>query len=461
MTVAAASSSQAERQSSHRRLFSAVVVVGVMSVVARLAFVARDLVIASQFGTAEKLDAYLLAFALPSFAVAVISISFNAALIPTFIQVWQQKGRVASQRLISNAICLTSGILVGCTVALAAVAPWLLPFLGSHLTGAGISLANRLTIILLPSLVVSGLSTMWGAVLNAQDRYAVPAIAPACNALIPLVLLILSNPETRVLALTYGTVLGYVGEAVVVGVALHGTGLSLKPAWFGLDEDTRSVLRQYAPMVAGSVVMSASPLVNQALAGMLGPSTISSLSYGTKLVSLVLGIGALSLSTAALPHFSRKVATGDAAGVRSTLRVLTMLIVVGSIPLVVAVIASSRLLISLLFQRGAFTAHDTALVSSIQQAYALQIPSYLLGMLLVRLVSSLKSNQILFWGALINLSVNIILGYVMAKAFGAVGIALTTTAISMISCAFIAWMLRRRLVAWEKEIAGQSGGIIQ
>jgi putative peptidoglycan lipid II flippase len=431
-----------DRHSGHRQLLGALLVVGGVSVVARLAFVARDLVVAGKFGTTEELDAYLLAFTFPSFAVAVISGAFNAALIPTLIRVRHDAGHAAAQKLLSNASVINATLLALSAFVFGIAAPYALPLLGSHLTAGGLLLARRLTFILLPSLLLSGFSTTWSAVLNAENSFAVPASAPAATALVPLGLLLVMPGSHRVFTLAVGTVLGYAAEASFVGFALHRRGFSLIPTWHGLDSATRTVLNQYGPVVAGSFVLTASTLVNQALAGMLGPGTISSLSYGTKLVSLVLSIGALSLSTAVLPHFSRKVAAGDIAGVRQTLRLCAFLVVACSLPFMAAIIYFSRPIVGLVFQRGAFTADDADVVGRIQRAFVLQIPSYLMGMVLVRLISSIRANHILFWVAVINLTVSCALGYCLARAFGVVGIALTTSVVSAISCAYLALMAR-------------------
>ena len=61
-----------------------------------------------------------------------------------------------------------------------------------------------------------------------------------------------------------------------------------------------------------------------------------------------------------------------------------------------------------IFERGVFTMADTQVVSQVQAFLLLQIPLYLVGILVVRLVSALKANSILMWGCVINFVVNII-----------------------------------------------------
>jgi putative peptidoglycan lipid II flippase len=423
-------------------ILSGLAIVALMTVLAKGAFVARELVIAHAFGTQSEVDAFLIAFAVPSFFVTVLAGSLNAALIPTFIDVRTREGRERAQRLVSNALALNVALLVAATLVSVLVLPRTLHLMGSNFSPATVRLATQLAYLLLPIIVFSGLSTTWGAVLNAERRFVLVAAAPVATALVPMLAVVLYARRFGIGALTVGTIAGYVVEACVVAVGLRRHGFSPTPRWSGLDAATKSVLRQYIPMVAGSLVLSSTALINQALAGMLPHGTVASLSYGGKIASLVGGIGALSLSTVILPHFSEMVARRDFKGLRAVARTQSLLVLVGTIPVTLFLILLSRPLTKLLFFRGAFTLADVDNVSHVQVVYLLQIPSYLLGMIMVRLISAMRANHVLLIGALISLAVNAGVGYALAKYLGAVGIALTVAIVYSVSYGFLYVMAR-------------------
>ena len=75
------------------KILRAVVLMASLSFVAKLGSTAKELVVAHQYGRGDVLDAFLIAFMLPSFCVILVAYSFNAALIPTFIQVRDQESR--------------------------------------------------------------------------------------------------------------------------------------------------------------------------------------------------------------------------------------------------------------------------------------------------------------------------------------------------------------------------------
>ena len=64
-----------------------------------------------------------------------------------------------------------------------------------------------------------------------------------------------------------------------------------------------------------------------------------------------------------------------------------------TVPITLGLVAFSHPLIKIVFQRGAFTAVDTKIVSRVQAFLSLQIPFYILANLGVRFISALKRNS--------------------------------------------------------------------
>jgi putative peptidoglycan lipid II flippase len=174
---------------------------------------------------------------------------------------------------------------------------------------------------------------------------------------------------------------------------------------------------------------------------------VAALNYARKVVSLFIVVGAIPLSTAALPYFSQMVANRDWSGCRQTLKTYSRSIVLVTVPITLGLVAFSHPLIKIVFQRGAFTAVDTKIVSRVQAFLSLQIPFYILANLGVRLVSALKRNSVLMVIAGVNMVLNIIFNLILMRYAGVAGIALSTSFVYLVSCvlvyASIAKSLRR------------------
>jgi putative peptidoglycan lipid II flippase len=431
--------------STNRKIFSAALIIAVLTFGAKLVSMAKEIAVAASFGTGDAIDAFLIAFLVPSFAINVIGGSFSAAFIPTYIQVKEKEGRDSAQKLFANVMVWSFSLLATATLMIVLVSPYFLPLLDSGFTPGKIALTRRLLYLLSPAVMVYGINIVWGSVLNAGGRFALVAVTPALTPAMIMVFLLLGGGTWGIFALTLGTVCGMATEAGMIGMALSRQGISPWPKWHGMEHYLRQVAGQYLPMIAGAFFLASTGLINQAMAAMLGPGSVAALNYGNKLIAVPIGLATTALGTAVIPYFSLMVASGNWDGIRHTFARYSRLIFVTTIPTTLILILMSEPLVRVIFQRGSFTAADTHLVARIQAFFALQIPFYIAGILIVRLISSLKANNLLMWGALISVFLNIVLNYLFMQWLGVSGIALSTAVVYFVSYCFLSHMLIRLL----------------
>jgi len=437
--------------SNNRRIFASILVIASMTGVAKLAIVVRELVVAGYFGTSTVVDAFLIAFLLPNFAINVLVGSFNAAMMPTYIRVKRQAGIKAAGRLFSSVMLLGLLFLLAATLALSALAPALLPVLGSGFSDQSLAQTESLFRLLVPVLAITGVGRLYAMAMNAGEQFIVAALAPAVTPICAILALILFVDKWGINALAVGTVVGALLEMLTLAWAAKQRNVPLLPKWFGVTDELRIVIQQYTPMVAGAFLMSSAVLVDQAMAAMLSPGSVATLGYANKVTAMILGVGSMALGTAVLPHFSRMVADGDWSGLRHAFSTYARLISIICIPTAAILFMFSTPMIDVLFERGAFSAEDTAKVGQAQSFYVLQIPFYVLGILGVRLLSALSKNKVLMKISFVNLIVNIVGNYVLMQFWGVAGIALSTTLVYALSFIMIYSSLFRNLIGAERK----------
>lgn len=428
-----------------RRVFTALLTVGGFTALVNLAATVKELFVAHRFGTGDTLDALLIALLLPSFASNVVAGSFNTAIVPTLIHIRENQDHEAVRRLFSNVVMGSTILLLSVSVFLALTASFVLPVLGSGFSPEKQALTRSLFFVLLPILLINGLGTTWAAVLNAYERFALAAVSPIMIPVMTVLFLLFMGQVWGIYALAAGTMVGFIAEVALLAWGVRRQGFFLHPRWCGFDPALKRVAKQYVPMVVGALLMSCTGLLDQAMAAMLGPGSVSSLSYGNKIVALILGIGSLSVGTAVFPYFSRLVAVNDWSGLRRTLKGCGILILLVTVPITLGLIYFSKPLIRVLFERGAFTSADTLRVGQIQIFLLLQVPFYLLTILIVRLLSSLNKNIVLMHAAMINLILKVILNYVFIRRFGVAGIGLSTALVCLISLGYCFAMLNKQI----------------
>lgn len=425
------------------RIFTATVLVAGLSTFVKAATLLKEMLIARCLGTSDALDAFYIAFLLPSFLVSIIIGSGNAAFIPTYLEVQRREGIKAARHLFSSFVVLSLVLLCLLSFALAIAQRWILPAIAYGFVPYKLALTRLLFFILLASICLSGLNAVWRAVLNAHECFALTALAPIATPIIIAVLLIACRPASRIYALTFGSVLGTVGELAIAGYGLWNQEIPLLPRWHGLTPPLKRAFGQTWPATAGSLLMGSTVLVDQSMAASLGAGSVSALNYANKLLSLVLAIGLSSLSTAALPTFSRQSAGADWSSMRAVLSTYTRGVLLVTSVLTVVLVAFSRPIVGLFFQGGMFSAENADLVARVQMLLVLQLPFYATGILYVNAIQALKGNQILMWGAVISVTLNIILNYLFMKVVGLPGIALSTSVVYAVAFCYVRFMLKR------------------
>jgi len=433
------------KDSINRRIFKAMLTVGALSAIVKLAATLKEVALARCFGANDQLDAFLVAFLLPAVVMNIAAGSFNAALIPTYIEVRERDGRDAADQLFASVMVWTLALLVVIAITMAMAAPLLLSLLGSGFSPEKLALTERLFLLLLPALPFVGLFVTWAAVLNAGERFAFAAIAPALTPIAMIAIIIMAGNRWGIHAVVAAQLIGVVLEGTLLAIALRRQGVSFVPRWHGFSPAMRQVMRQYVPMIAAGSLMSSTMLVDQAMAAALGAGSVAVLNYGNKTSAAIAGIGSVAVTTAVLPHFSRMAAARDWSGVRHSLKVYTRLVLLVSAVATVVLVLLSQPIIRVLFERGAFTADDTLQVAAVQRLYILQLPVYLAGLLYVRLLSALKANHILMAGTLISFALNLGLDYLLMRWLGVAGIALATSLVYAAAFTFLVLMTFRVL----------------
>jgi len=440
--------------SANRRIFRAAASVTAAGILVKIVATFKEFTVAGVYGRSDAMDAFLAAALIPGLLVNLISESMNQALVPTLIRVREREGQERAQQLLSSSMLWLCLLLAAASVAMALAARGFFPLIASRFPAAKLDLAVRLFYALLPVVVITGIATNCTAVLNTFERFAWPALAPMVIPVAVMAGALLLAPRLGIWAMVYATVAGALIHAVVVAWMMDSHGYRFRLHWYGASEATREVARQYGPVLLGGVVASSGLLVDQSMAAMLPAGSVSALVYANRFVSVVLTLLAGAVSTAVVPYFSRMIALEDWAGCRHTLRTWVRITALVSTPIAAALIVGAHLLIRVTFEHGAFGPRDTEVVTPVLAMYALQIPFFVSSRVFYRFIVGMRRTDLIFYGGVVNLVLDIVLNLILMRWFGVAGIALATS-LWMVGTFLFLWYWARRLLraASSKDLA--------
>lgn len=428
------------------KIFKALVTVGGLTLIVRSLEAATHLMAAALFGAGDAMDALVIALLAPVFCVNIISGAFHTSFIPAYIRQIKKNGDSSANRFLRSALTLILLLAGFLALLLYLGASYILPLLGSGFSSAKLQLTRTLFDMALPLLLFGVLARVWAAVLNADEKFKLAAASPAIRSLILIGVLTLMAPYLGIYAFAWGLVGGALMETAVLAVGVRRQNLPVRPGWSGMTAPLRQVIRQFAPMTAGSLLMAGTELIDHAMAAMLEPGSVATLSYANKIIMFILVVGSGALGTAVFPYFSQMAAYRDRKEITATLKTYARWIILLSAPATAVLCLGAQPLVRLLFERGAFTPQDTLQTAAVVRIYAFQITFYLLSILEVRLISALRGNHILMASAMISLPLNILFNYIFMHFMGVAGIALSTVLVYLAALAFLTVMLRKMII---------------
>jgi peptidoglycan biosynthesis protein MviN/MurJ (putative lipid II flippase) len=207
------------------------------------------------------------------------------------------------------------------------------------------------------------------------------------------------------------------------------------PAW-------RGIIQGFGWVILGNAFCSATSVADQIMVAPLGSGANATLGYANRLVALFSGLGATAISRAILPVLSELVGSDRAQARRVALRWTPILFVAGAVLTVSAWIAAPWG-VALLYQRGAFTAEDTANVVEAFRLGTLRFPLYFSAIVLVQLVAGGRDYRKFLYMGIIDFATKVTGNYFLVPLFGIGGVQLSECAMYAASLLTL-WVFSRR-----------------
>jgi putative peptidoglycan lipid II flippase len=373
------------------------------------------------------------------------------------VEVRERSGPGAAARLLASATKALLAVTAILAALLALFAPVWIAWLAAGFGGPKAALTVSLLRVMAPVAIFGGVASVWRSILNTSEHFVLAATVPVVTPLSIMIWMFAGAQTLGIYAVALGTVSGAALELALVAGGLRATGLPLGLAWHGIDPALAQVFRQSAPMLGVMLLMGSSGIVSRSMAAALGLGSVSVFDYGVRLVAFFTAMGPAVVSTAVFPHFARMAAQSDWPALRHSLKTLLSTLLLGSIPVTVALVLFSPPLVRAFLQRGAFSGADTQVVAQVQRLSLLQIPFILLAAPIARLMCSLKANNVLLRAAVIYLTASVALTYVLRRIMGLPGIALATAMVAAIYFFYLWFVLQSRLKSREKQSAVEAG----
>lgn len=446
--------------------------IAVLTFISRIFGMLRDMAFAYFLGASNMMDAWVIAFKIPNLARGIFG---EGAAASSLIPIYSEEYKKDPQQAQVLARTVTTLIFVILTVIVLAGEIGIFVYIASHEMMDNTRLMLVLSAVMLPYMTLVCTVAILGGILNSHRHFAAPANAPTVLNIIMIAALGFSGwllklePKYQVFFMAVSVLMAGLVQIFMQLVPLWKLGISMRPAWQIRMGALKRIMLLMGPMILGLTATQINTLAGDIIARVLSGSeekgqffmllgrqieypvwagAVSSLFYAQRLYQFPLGVLGISLATAIFPVLSAAAAEKDIALISKTIGRGIQASFFVALPATIGLILIARPLVTVLFERGRFTAHDSALTRTVLIFYSLGLCGYFLQQVVTRAYYAIQDSKWPARTAAISVGVSVLLNFILIWPLGAAGLALSTAICSYLQAVILLMILGRQFSGW-------------
>ena len=420
------------------------------TILSRILGYGRDIIIAAAYGQTRMTDAYLAAFSIPDFLYNLLVAGVvTAAFIPVYSSYIttnrQDEGwEVASTVYNIAAIAMACGIAVAGTLAPGIVSRWLVP----GFEPAYMALTVQMTRIMLIQAFFMALNGISMGILNAHQQFLWSAVASVMYNVMIILFGVVLGKRLGIVGFAVGVAAGAGTQFLIQALSLKRIGMRYMPVLRWRHPGVRRIFVLMIPVLLSYTLTQVGLFVQQNISSSLPGGALAAVRWAQRLMQMPISIFAITLVIALFPTLTGQAARGEMDAFKSSFVYGLRNIFYVTLPCAVGLAVLSRQVVGLLYQRGNFTAEDTALTAYTLMFFCLGLFAQGGVQLMNRVFYALQNTWTPVAIGAGSMVLNIALNYLLIGPLGTGGLALAYSIAGIVSLSLLLVMARRRIGAF-------------
>ena len=397
----------------------------IMILLAKVLGQVREIFVASTFGAGGIADAYYAASTLPlNLFDIVFASAISSAFIPVYNTFVEKEGVGEGDRFASGFINTILAGSVVISIILMIFADFLVKIMAPGLLGEMHILAVRLTVIMMPIIVLASLTFCFTGILQSKGEFNIPAVISIISNSAVIIYLIFFNRYFGIYGLSVSLLIGWGLQFVVQLPAAYKNGFCYKKVFY--HRGLKDVVKLALPVLVGTWIQPISNMINNAYASSLDKG-ISSLNYASKLYLIVSTVFTVSVTNYVFPLLSKQSALENKDSYKKTLCASFKIIIAVLVPISALMLALHTPIIEIVYKRGEFGNEAVKLTAGAFYWYSFGIIFYGVLDLLNKAFYAQKNSIVPSVTAVSAIVLNFVLSYFLKMLMGIYGLALSAT----------------------------------
>ncbi len=385
------------------------VMMGMIILAAKVLGLVRDMLVAGAYGTSMEATAYETASRLPVTVFdLVIGGVVTSAFIPVYNHIFVREGKEKALDFARAYVNLILVITILLSVIGVSFASPLVSLMAPGLDSETHALAVRLTRILFPMIICTGLAFCFVGYLQSMNEFRIPALISLVSNGIMVGYLLTLNRFCGIVGLAVAMLLGWAAQAIVQVPSLRKLGFSWKLRTPLRTPALGRAMKNALPILLSTWTAPVCNLINTNLAsGIAEGRGIAVLGYANRLYTILVGVFSFVATNLLFPYFSRAAASGDNKETDKLMRTSVRVLIYIILPITVGLVLLAEPFTALIYEKGSFTSDDTALTAQALGAFALSMVFLAVNEVLIKGFFAAEETKTPMISAILAMGVNV------------------------------------------------------
>lgn len=439
-------------QKGTQSLMKAAWLIALITVLSKLIGFFRDVVIANFYGAGLVSDAYFYAYQIPSLSLILlggVGGPFHSATVAVFSKLIPDIKEKANEKLnklfntFTTITFLTFLILGILTFIFADV---IIKFIASQASPELISLAVQHLKIMTPVTIVGGVVGIYYGLLVSYKVFTLPNISPIIMSIIIMIAITAVKNDHTGVVLAAATSVGAICQFLIQMPKLKQLGYKIKPNLAIINNpEYKNLLELLFPAILSSTVGQIYVYVDMFFASQLQEGAWTAIGYANRIFQFPVGILVTAFLVPLFPIFSRLVAEKNYENIKYYFHKGLGLLTLVAFPILTAILILAPDAVKFVFERGAFDAKATFMVSQALIFLSFAIIPYVFRDSITRIFYAFNDSKTPFLIAFSTIILKVILNYFFVPKFQIGGITLSVALVTLCNALLLGIFIKNKI----------------
>lgn len=428
--------------------------IAVVTIVSKLIGFVRDIIIANYYGASLVSDAYYYAYQIPSLSLILlggVGGPFHSATVAIFSKLipnLKEKPSEEVNRLYSTFMNSTIIFFLALSILIFFFAEPIMKLIISSGSTELVTLAAEHLKIMTPILLIGGIVGIYYGILIIYKHFMLPNLSPMLVSAAIIVAVIIAPSDQKGYVLAWATTIGATLQLITQYPNIRKLGYRLKPCLdIAANPNIKAIGELLFPAVLSSTVGQIHIYVDMFFTSSISEGAWTAIGYANRIFQFPVGILVTAFLVPLFPIFARLAADNKIEDIKNYFNKGVGVLFFAAIPIIIGIITVGQDGVRLVYERGAFDATATFMVSEALWFLSVSIIPYVFRDSITRVYYSFNDSATPFAVAFSSIILKLILNWILITklGFGIGGITLSTSLVTLFNAFVLGVLISKKI----------------